>query len=552
MSTHLHPLQRLRQLAQFEHKDISTLLIYGVGIGLMSLAMPVAVQALVNSIAFGDLFQPLLVLTLMLLVLLSFSNTMVALQFYVVEMMERRGFVRLFGISAKHLQNATNEARREHYLPELANRFLDVISLKKAAATLLLETVGYVLQTLIGMILLAFYHPMLMAFDMFLIISILFILLVLGKGGAQKAMEQSRAKYTAMAWLESLSVNLVLGRGKSEKKFLEKRTEQVALEYLNTCERYFRVVAQQNNGALVLHTLANTLLLAMGGWMVIEMQLSLGQLIAAELVVSAMVYGLARLGKTMDNYYTLLASMDKLGYLLDLPQEVQHKTSPTPSDRPCHLVLHGVSLPNQPLTDWLKKVNIEFVPGDRVVITGGSNYGSLLDILYGFEHPASGYVSLDGKDMRDLNLGELRDNIRLVRNEEPYEASILDNLCVGRDLDLSTVRNCLMQVGLLDTIVSLPDGLHHQLSIDGAPLTEEQCLRLTLARAMLAKPRLLLLDGVLDIVTDYYLKRVLNGLFAEDAPWTLVVISQHPDVIARCTRQARIVEGVWQEDGFQS
>ena len=87
MNTHetQSPPERLQQIINLEREDISTLIAYGVGIGLLSLATPVAVQALVNTIAFGALFQPLLVLTLVLLVLISFSNTLVALQFYVVE-----------------------------------------------------------------------------------------------------------------------------------------------------------------------------------------------------------------------------------------------------------------------------------------------------------------------------------------------------------------------------------------------------------------------------------------------------------------------------------
>ena len=76
MTTLQSPLQRLQHLIKLEHEDISTLITYGAGIGLMSLATPVAVQALVNSIAFGALFQPLLVLTLVLLVLAAFSNTL--------------------------------------------------------------------------------------------------------------------------------------------------------------------------------------------------------------------------------------------------------------------------------------------------------------------------------------------------------------------------------------------------------------------------------------------------------------------------------------------
>jgi len=117
MSSHPSPLQRLYQLAELEREDITPLIIYGLGIGLMSLATPIAVQSLVNTIAFGALFQPLLVLTLILLVLMTFSNTLAAWQFYVVEMLQRRLFVRLFGTAAHGLQKADFSDSDRHYLP---------------------------------------------------------------------------------------------------------------------------------------------------------------------------------------------------------------------------------------------------------------------------------------------------------------------------------------------------------------------------------------------------------------------------------------------------
>ncbi len=551
MASHKSPLYRLRELAEFERRDIGVLLTYGIGAGLMSLATPVAVGALVNFIAFGALFQPLLVLSLVVFVLLSFSNAMTAFQFYVVDMVQRRLFLRIFDASAQHLQHATAETYRRQYLPELANRFLDVTTLQKTSSLLLMEAFGYVMQTLIGMILLAFYHPMLLAFDVFLVVSIFLVLRIWVRKGTESAIAQSSAKYAAMAWLESLSTNLVLGRASSEQQFFKTKTESLAFDYLNAAKKHFYVVSRQNISALALHAVASSLLLGLGGWLVIDRQLSLGQLIAAELVVSAMVYGLTRLGKTMQAYYDLNASLNKLGYIMDLPQESHGGTWPVMAEGPFHVSLHGVSLPESALVDGLKKLDVEIPAGDKLVITEGVVHGSLLDILYGFRNPASGYVHIDRKDMRDLHLGLLRESIRLVRNGEPYAASVLDNLCVGQDLDFSMVRHTLAQVGLLDVVVALPDGLKSSLSIDGAPLTYEQCLRLTLARALLGKPRLLLLDGVLDNLAGSYLPQILDVLFAADAPWTLVIVSQDAGVIDRCQRRARIVDGVWQENMMQ-
>lgn len=258
-STH-NPFERLKLLINIEHHDIKTLLAYGIGIGLMSLATPVAVQALVNTISFGALLQPLIVLTLILFVLVGFSNFLVGLQFYVIDMLQRRLFVRLFGEAAFNLQQASYSLRDKQHLPELANRFLEVVTLQKTTAVLLMETLGYMLQTIIGMVLLAFYHPLLLVFDLFLIAAIVFIIFVFGKNGIKTAIDQSKAKYDALAWLENLAANPMLGKTEQGQAFLSQQTNAIALNYLDASAKYFRILLRQNTGALILHTLANTLL----------------------------------------------------------------------------------------------------------------------------------------------------------------------------------------------------------------------------------------------------------------------------------------------------
>jgi len=541
------PLQRLQQLIHLERQDIGTLLAYGIGIGLLSLATPIAVQALVNTIAFGALLQPLFVLTLILLVLMSFSNTLVALQFYVVEMLQRRLFVRLFGETASRLQRATIATRDQQYLPELVNRFFDVVSLQKTAASLLLETLGYLLQTLIGMLLLAFYHPMLLAFDLFLIVALYLILFVMGKKGIPTAIEQSRAKYAAAAWLESIAANPLLGKSRQGEDFMNAQSKRIAEDYLQSCINHFRILSRQNIGALILHTLANTALLAMGGWMVIERQLSLGQLIAAELVVNAMIYGLTRLGKTLDNFYELIASIDKIGYLQDLPQETDNGGTPSHSESAYQIIIQQLTVASGPQTDTIKDLNLHLAPGDSLVISEGAERGTLLDVLFGMRNSNAGRISLDQWDLHDMSLGAMRDSISLVRYAEVLNISVADNVSMGRNLPLNEIRTVLDQVGLLDVISMLPEGLNTQLHLHGEPLTADQQLRLTLARAIAGQPRLLLIDKALDRIDSRRLELILDVLLSANAPWTLIVISHEPRVIARCKRHAHIRNGQLEE-----
>ena len=542
---HATPIDRLKTLISIEQEDIKTVIFYAIGIGFMALATPVAVQALVNTIAFGALFQPLLVLTMILLVLVGFSNVLAGLQFYVVDMLQRRLFVRLFDAAAQRLQQVDYSVRDKQHLPELANRFLDVVTLQKTAAVLLLETLGYVLQTVIGMLLLAFYHPMLLAFDLFLIAALAFILFVLGKHGIETGIEQSKAKYSALAWLETLAACPLMTKSDQNQAFIKSKTEAVVRYYLATSARHFRILARQNTGALVLHTLANTLLLGMGGWMVIDRQLSLGQLIAAELVVSAMIYGLTRLGKTLDNFYELLASMDKLGHLLDLPPEPNQVLVPySAGNNPFRVDLIDITTPSSPHLDAMNQLSLRIEPGESIAIDGGCAKGTLFDLVFGLRMPSQGYIVLDNQDIRDVNIRKLRENIALVRETEIIESTIADNVSLGSSAVISDIKQALTVVGLMEVVATFPEGVNTVLVANGEPLTREQCLRLMIARAIVGNPKLLLLDGVLDRIEATDAKAILTKLTDVSGAWTLIVSTQIGELAAVCSRQLHIENGV--------
>ncbi|MEY4210164.1 MAG: hypothetical protein RLZ92_543, partial [Pseudomonadota bacterium] len=328
---------------------------------------------------------------------------------------------------------------------------------------------------------------------------------------------------------------------------IDAQSKQIAEHYLTACVNHFRILSRQHIGALVLHTLANTSLLAMGGWMVIERQLSLGQLIAAELVVNAMIYGLTRLGKTLDNFYELVASVDKIGYLLDLPQESAQGESPKTEASAYPIKIENLAVLKGPQVDLINQFNLTIASGESWVISEGAERGTLLDILYGLRPYQAGCIYFDNDDLHDLNLGSLRDNISLVRDAEILNVSIADNVSVGRDLSLNQIRTALTQVGLLELISTLPDGLQTPLLHNGEPLNADQQLRLTLARAIVGAPKLLMIDKTLDHIDSRYLTGILAVLLAPDTGWSLIIISQQAEVIQRCQHHARIVNGQLQK-----
>ncbi len=544
--SHPSPQARLRHLIWLERQDLWTVVAFAMGAGLMALATPIAVQSLVNTIAFGALLQPLVVLVLILFASLAFNNLLIAFQFYVVEMMQRRIFVRLLGNIADRLQRVAREAFDGRNAPELVNRFFDVLTVQKTAAVLLLDGLAYGLQAVIGMLLLAFYHPILLAFDLLLILAVLFVFFVLGRRGVGTSIEESKAKYAVAAWLEEIARNPMLFKWAGSPGFVAAMSDQLARDYLAARADHFGVVMRQHIGVLFLHTLANTTLLGLGGWMVIERQLTLGQLIAAELVVNAMIGGLSRLGKSLESYYDLAAAMDKLGYLLDLPRERTGGEILSHAGGPAALSLHRLSFRYGESREILRGLEAEARPGERIALVGpsGSGRGTLLELLFGLRPPSSGTIQVDGFDIRDLELDSVRQEIALVKGMEILEGTVLDNIRMGRpDIGIGDIRDTLTALRMNDDIMALPDGLNTPLNHLGLPLSPEKARRLLLARAVVGQPRLLLIHEMLDTLDASVREAVIGWVLREDAPWTAIVATQSEAVMACCDRVWRLEAG---------
>jgi putative ABC transport system ATP-binding protein len=536
---HASPGESLRQLIQDEQQSVWVVVVYAIMVGLLALAVPIAVQSLVNTVAFGALVQPVVVLTLLVLAGLSFEGALLALQARVVESVQERIFVRTAADVAYRLPRARQGTFDSRDAPELVNRFFDVVIVQKAGASLLLEGLTVVLQMAIGLLLLAFYHPALLAFDICLIVALLFVLVGLGRGGTATSVQESQAKYAVAAWLEELARHPVAFKSAGGAELALGRVDALCRQYLARRRDHFSVLFRQIVGALAIYALASSALLGLGGYLVLSRQLTLGQLVAAELVVGAVVAGVAKFGKHLENYYDLVAALGKLAQLGELPLERETGHSPARTGRPAELELRDLAVGYTARLPVARDLSIVIQPGERLALMGDNGAGAtaLLDAMFALRPAAHGVLLLDQVPLQEIAVGALRAEVALVRDAEIFEGTIAENVSLGRaSVDIDAVRKALALVGLSHEIARLPGGLESVLASGGAPLSRGQAARLALARALAGRPRLLLVDGVLDRLDARSRALASAAIFDERAPWTLVVATRREDVRALCNR----------------
>ncbi len=536
-----HPWRRLLGFLSLEHADLWVIAVYAVVIGSLTLGTPIAVQSLVNTVAFGSVVQPLVVLSVMLLLVLSFAGVLGVFEAYVIEVLQRRIFVRIAGDFGRRLPTVCHEAFDDIHGPERVNRFFDVLTIQKTLSVLLLDGLTLTLQAMLGMILLGLYHPLLLTFDI-LLLGLLIAVLLLGRGAVAAGVDESTAKYQTAAWLQDVSRASQLFRNTAARRYAAVRTELLCHNYLAARKKHFRILLRQIGGGMGLQVIATVSLLGVGGYLVIDRQLTLGQLVAAELVIATIGASFVKLGKNLEKIYDLDVAILKVSKVVDLPTERIGGT-PFQGTGPASVCVRELSVRRGGAA--LSSISMQIQAGERVLLSGpaGSGKHTLLEVIAGLRTQTSGTIVIDGLDTRRVDLAQLRSAVIMATQKRFFDGTVIDNIRLGHpEIDERTIRQLLIAVDIEQAIDRLPKGLDTRLLPDGAPLSTTQARRLALARTLAMRPRLLLIDRTLDRLglADDVLERLLDTVLGPQAPWTVIVVSDCPRVRARCSRHLRI------------
>lgn len=526
------PYRRLIEIINLERNDIYLLVVLTFGYGLLGIATPIAVQALVNVVTMGSRLQPLYVISVMLFLLLVLSGILYLFEAYIVELVQRRLFVRFTlqsGKSVQGMQLSTNDS----YNPvELVNRFLDVKTVQKSASTLLTIALAAVLQAVVGSFVLMFYSVYFIAVVALIVVVLFLILFVIGKLAIPTALEESDVKYETIAWLETIARNKYLFKFFNAKKRVTLITDSYARNFLEKRKLHFKVLFIQNLSAVSLYAVGGTLMLVLGGSLVIQGQINIGQFVAAELIIFGVLTSFVTITNKLESYYDLLVALEKFGVVEDLPQEALDTHLPN-SGHYRHIVVSDITFAFSEQIVPIQDLSFKLTQGESLCILGTSGVGktTLIELLTGLRSPSKGFIAAEGIDFRQLNLSDFRNHIGLAAKLEFIEGTILENLILDREnVTFDEVHQLLAALNLDKDIARLDLGLDTSVTAFGAPLSTTQGQRLMLVRALVGKPDIVLIDGLLDNLNKEELVSVMTLLKQMAANWILVVTTRREDI----------------------
>ncbi|WP_442588801.1 ABC transporter transmembrane domain-containing protein [Pedobacter sp. AW31-3R] len=316
------PWQRLIQLLYYERSTINYIYIYAMLIGLIGLSLPLGTSAVFNLLSNGAMYSSTYILIAVILFGIVTGGLLLVGQLTLVEVIEQKIFTKAALEFAFRLPRIKKQALEGENPSELINRFFDILTIQKGLTKLLVDVVAAVVQIFFSVILLSFYHPVFMAFGIFVIIVIVGILALYYKRGVQTSIEESEYKYEVVAYLEEVAADLEPYRQDAAKRQeIITRTDEITANYIQARNDHFTILKRFFLSAVAMRTILMGSLLLMGSYFVVERQMTFGQFVAAEVIIVQISYAIEKLMTNLNTVFDMVTGSEKLAVVTDLELE---------------------------------------------------------------------------------------------------------------------------------------------------------------------------------------------------------------------------------------
>lgn len=541
------PLKRFYNLLRLDKRDVYQIIFYAAFAGLVNLSLPLGVQAIINFIQSGQLSISWIVLVVLVTIGVGFAGILTIMQFRIVENLQQRIFVRSSFDFAYRLPLIKFREMYGQYGPEKANRFFDTLMVQKGTAKMLLDFSTAFLQVGFGIILLALYHPFFLVIGLLLVAVLYIIFRFSYKDGLESSLKESTYKYKVASWLQEIARNRDSFRKKREFEYALDRNDGYVDQYVSYREKHFQVMRKQYIQLVIFKVITMAALLLIGGFLVINNQMNIGQFVASEIVIVLLINSVEKIIFSLESFYDVLTSVEKIGQVTDM------QIDPIPEA----LQKEGISLQietdnvnyNYPGSEKksLHNINLKINQGEKILIDGknGAGKSTLLRLLSGITEPCNGAIYITDGYMNRLDEDHYKAHIgTLLQGETLFEGTIRDNIVFGNhEIDNDELKWALDNIGLTPFIKTFPNGLETDIRPGGRELSASDIQKILLARSIVHKPSILFLEDPTHKMDDVASAKIIDFILSPENNWTVIAVSKNTTWRSKSTRIITVGDG---------
>ncbi len=540
--------QRLMGLLRLDKRDVFQVFYYAVFAGIVNLSLPLGIQAIINLIQGAQISTSWIVLVTLVTLGVAFGGVLQLMQIRIIENMQQKIFTRSSFEFAYRFPKIKMSQLVNYYPPELANRFFDTLTVQKGLSKILIDFPAALLQIILGLLLLSFYHPFFIIYGILLLMLIYIVFKFTAQKGLDTSLSESQNKYKVAHWIQEVARSIISFKLSGKTSLALDKNDELVAEYLESRESHFRVLVLQFIQMIGFKVLVTAGLLLIGGLLVLNQEMNIGQFVAAEIIILLVITSVEKLITGLETFYDLLTSLEKLGQVVDKELEPQEGEKPFVANQGFQIQLDSISYK---VPDREKKIiddlSLTITPTCTILLNGesGSGKSTLLRIIAGILEPNSGGIYINDASLPGVNLNYFRSHIgQSLPEESPFEGTILDNITFGdENIPQDQVYWALEKVGLTQFVKEQPQGLKTILYPEGKQIPFTVSKKIVLARSIVRKPKLLILKDPLDQFKKDEAEKIMKFLSDPENGWALLVVSANLNWANRCSRLLTMEKG---------
>lgn len=544
----MSPWSRLVNLLQLDKKDILQVFYYAIFAGIVNLSLPLGIQAIINLIQGAQISTSWIVLVVLVTLGVAFGGALQFMQIRIIENVQQKIFTRSSFEFAYRFPKIKMSELRNFYPPELANRFFDTLTVQKGLSKILVDFPAALLQIIFGLLLLSFYHPFFIIYGILLLLLIYIVFKYTAKRGMETSLAESKSKYRVAHWIQEVARSIVSFKLSGKTSHAMSKNDELVSEYLKYRESHFRIILIQFVQMIGFKVLVTAGLLLIGGILVLNQEMNIGQFVAAEIIILLVISSVEKLILGLESFYDILTSLEKIGQVVDKELESQEGEFIFDNSDEFSIELENIDYRvDNGKKKILSNISLHIDNKSRILVQGGSGSGksTLLRLIAGIIEPTEGKIFVNQTSLNAIQLNHYRGKVgQSLTEESPFEGTLLENITFGnKNISMEDVRWAIDSVGLTPFVKQLPDGLDSVIYPEGKHIPYTVSKKILLARSIVTRPKLLILKDPLDQFEKEEEKRIMKFLTDPKQPWGLMVVSHNPGWITECSETLRLHNG---------
>lgn len=485
-------LIRLKELIALDKESVTQLYVFAILSGFLSLSLPLGIQSVIKYVQSGQVVTSWIVLVALVIMGVLVTGYLQILSLRLSEQIQQHIFVHYTFDMAYRFPRLNRLALKGKIPFELMNRFFDIMVVQKGIAKLLLDFTQAFLQIVFSLLVLSFYHPFYIAFTLVLVGVVVLVFRPIVNRGLKTSYEESNHKYKTVFWLQEIARADWSFRLVPKAQLNMERLEKHSMDYLTSRTNHFTVLRSQYIWMVAIKTLIVAALLGLGGYLVIEQQLSLGQFVAAEVLILLILAAVEKLAQLLETFYDVFTSLEKLGQIQDLDITYEGEPLNDCSSEPIFPVeVVDVSTAEMKVIFSIEKGQHTIISSDNQLIVDAF-LRLVIDPTYSVQKKPRWNKTVPKPD-RLFSLidqfGWYSKGVHLI------DGTLYENIMFGRhNIPLEEFYKVIKCVGLEKLLDRYPEGKDVYLTKAHKLLSEEERELILIARGLISHPQLFIIS----------------------------------------------------------